>query len=86
MADDLEPRDPNPDGTPASPPTVLNDPEGLKAAHDRTGRMLHKAGLPFDDDEFEDEDSTSEPSDDESDSSESSSGDHSETSTDAPAP
>ena len=31
------------------------DPAGLKGAHGRTGRMLKNAGLPFEDDEFDDE-------------------------------
>lgn len=82
-SDDL--RDTNPDGTPRVPPGVLDDPHGLKAAHDRTGRMLHQAGLPFDEDEFDDDDDDSsgastEPSDDASDDDASSSSGEDETS------
>jgi hypothetical protein len=35
--------------------TVGLDPDALKDAHGRTGRMLKTAGLPFEDDEFDDE-------------------------------
>lgn len=31
-------------------------PEALRSAHDRTGRLLKSAGLPFEVSEFEDED------------------------------
>lgn len=40
---------------PTAPGTDL-DPAGLKDALGRTGRMLKTAGLPFDEDEFDDAD------------------------------
>jgi len=44
-------------------PSVDIDPAALKDAHGRTGRMLKNAGLPFESDEFdEDDDETSESS------------------------
>lgn len=36
------------------PKDVLDDPSALKHAHERTGRMLKQAGLPFDEEEFDD--------------------------------
>lgn len=57
------------DDTPTTPdpaPDAKLDPAGLQDALGRTGRMLKSAGLPFDDDEFDDEaddDSLSESSD-----------------------
>jgi hypothetical protein len=51
---------PDPD-TDSDAVTTPTDPEGLKDALGRTGRMLSTAGLPFDEDEFDeaDDDSTS---------------------------
>lgn len=43
---------------PPTTPTGL-DPEGLKDALGRTGRMLKTAGLPFEADEFDDADDDS---------------------------
>lgn len=67
--------DTNSPGTP-DPVTTGLDRDALKDAHGRTGRMLKSAGLPFEDDEFDDadDDSTSSSSED-SDSSSSSSED-----------
>lgn len=53
---------PAPDDPTTPDPSKL-DSEGLKDAHGRTGRMLKAAGLPFEDDEFDDEDSSSSSSD-----------------------
>lgn len=67
------------DDTPTTPdpetPDAKLDPAGLQDALGRTGRMLKTAGLPFDEDEFEDadDDSLSESSDGDSSSSEDSS-------------
>jgi hypothetical protein len=36
------------------PADVTQDPAELRAAHAKYGQMLRKAGLPFDEDEFED--------------------------------
>lgn len=36
------------------PSKVLGNPDALKHAHDRTGRLLKQAGLPFEEDEFDD--------------------------------
>lgn len=60
--------------TPAAT-TASMDPDALKDAHGRTGRMLQNAGLPFEEDEFDeaDDDSTSASSDDSSSSGSSSS-------------
>lgn len=46
--------DPN-DSTPDTPDatTARLDPDGLKGAHGRTGRLLQNAGLPFEEEEFE---------------------------------
>jgi hypothetical protein len=41
------------------PVTTGLDPDALKDAHGRTGRMLKSAGLPFEDDEFDDADDES---------------------------
>ena len=59
---------------PEAPDTNL-DPAGLKDALGRTGRMLKTAGLPFEEDEFDDadDDSLSDSSESESSSSEDSS-------------
>lgn len=70
-ADDTKP-DPTdePDEVTAAHPSVAGPPEtdammeqldsdGLKDAHGRTGRMLQNAGLPFEDDEFDDADDDS---------------------------
>lgn len=67
--DDLTPA-PLPD-----PVTANLDPDGLKDALGRTGRMLQSAGLPFEADEFNDadDDSTSSSSEDGDSSSSSSS-------------
>jgi hypothetical protein len=50
---------PAPNGDPeeeAPPPgTPIPDPDALKSAHGRTGEYLKKAGLPFEDDEFEED-------------------------------
>ena len=56
MTDDAAPT------TPEIPETP--DAAKLKDAHERTGRMLQSAGLPFEADEFDDEDSSSSSSDD----------------------
>ncbi len=51
------------DDTPTTPdpeaPDAKLDPAGLQDALGRTGRMLKTAGLPFDEDEFEDADDDS---------------------------
>lgn len=47
---------PPPNDPPRDRPTdVPRDGAGLRDAHDRTGRMFQQAGLPFEDDEFDDE-------------------------------
>lgn len=51
-ADQSEP-DPHTQRTPPKTPRV--DPEGMKDAHARTGRLLKHAGLPFEDDEFDED-------------------------------
>lgn len=60
--------DPQPD--PETPDAVTErlDPGRLKDAHGRTGRMLKNAGLPFEEEEFDeaDEDETSASSEDSS--------------------
>jgi hypothetical protein len=72
------------DETPTTPdpetPDAKLDPAGLKDALGRTGRMRKTAGLPFEEDEFEDadDDSTSESSDESSSSEDSSSGSEAE--------
>ncbi|MCW2920553.1 MAG: hypothetical protein JWL76_427 [Thermoleophilia bacterium] len=61
MSGDETPTTPDPEA-----PDAKLDPAGLQDALGRTGRMLKTAGLPFDDDEFDDEaddDSLSESSD-----------------------
>lgn len=41
---------------PATPPSPDSlDPAKLRGAHGRTGQMFQSAGLPFDEDEFDDE-------------------------------
>ena len=52
-----DPTSPGDEPAPAIPPGI--DPDSLKDAHGRTGRMFQTAGLPFEEDEFDDEDSTS---------------------------
>ncbi|MCW2926412.1 MAG: hypothetical protein JWM86_380 [Thermoleophilia bacterium] len=47
--------DPKPSATPPDAVTAHLDPSGLKDALGRTGRMLKTAGLPFEDEEFDDE-------------------------------
>ncbi len=71
--------DTTPDGEPTEVPAGL-DPDALKDAHGRTGRMFQAAGLPFEDDEFDDadDDSTSSSSEDGDDDSSSSSSSSSE--------
>lgn len=59
-----------PDPEPDTPDAVTAhlDPDRLKDAHGRTGRLLKNAGLPFEEDEFGDvgaDDSSSSSSDDE---------------------
>ena len=70
MSGDETPTTPDPEA-----PDAKLDPAGLQDALGRTGRMLKTAGLPFDEDEFEDadDDSLSDSSDGESSSSEDSS-------------
>jgi hypothetical protein len=60
--DDTTP-DPNADSDAATTPNVA---DGLRNALGRTGRMLSTAGLPFEEDEFDDadDDSTSSSSED----------------------
>lgn len=47
-----------PDPEPETPDAVTErlDPDALKGAHGRTGRLLKQAGLPFEDDEFDEAD------------------------------
>jgi hypothetical protein len=45
-ADDLDP--PKPDD-------LLKDPDALKGAHERSGRLFQKAGLPFEEEEFDED-------------------------------
>ena len=70
-----------PDSEPETIPAGL-DPDALKDAHGRTGRMFKAAGLPFEDDEFDDadDDSTSSSSEDGDEDSSSSSDDDSSSS------
>jgi hypothetical protein len=65
---------------PPDPVTTNLDPDALKDAHGRTGRMLKSAGLPFEDDEFDDAD------DDSSSSSSSEDGDESSSSSSSDEP
>jgi hypothetical protein len=51
-ADSHRTPDPSTPDTP-DPVTAHLDRDGLKGAHGRTGRMLQNAGLPFEEDEFE---------------------------------
>ena len=62
---------PDPDESTPDAVTEHLDPDGLKDAHGRTGRLLKAAGLPFEEDEFEeaDEDETSASSEGSSDGS-----------------
>lgn len=72
-----DPKPPEADETAMSPSVTTGhmDPDALKDAHGRTGRMLQNAGLPFEEDEFDeaDDDSSSSSSADEDSSSSSSS-------------
>ncbi len=43
----------NSGATPPDATAVTGDPEALRAAHSRYGSMLRTAGLPFDQDEFD---------------------------------
>lgn len=47
---------PDTEPTPTDAITERLDPDGLKDAHGRTGRLLKAAGLPFEDEEFEEAD------------------------------
>jgi hypothetical protein len=68
---------PDPEPTTPDPITERLDPDGLKDAHGRTGRLLKAAGLPFEEDEFDasDADETSTSSEDSADDSSDSSSD-----------
>ena len=52
----MDAEQPDPDQVPPDAVTERLDPDGLKGAHGRTGRLLKAAGLPFEDDEFEEAD------------------------------
>ena len=46
----------SPADEPTTPKTddLLRDPDALKGAHQRSGQMFQKAGLPFEEEEFDD--------------------------------
>jgi hypothetical protein len=52
MGDD---RDTKPDPSQPDPSRLLRDPDALKESHGRTGRLLKQAGLPFEEEEFEEQ-------------------------------
>jgi hypothetical protein len=55
MISDERPSDEPTTPDPAHGAGEIDDQTGLKSAHGRTGRMLKLAGLPFEEDEFDDD-------------------------------